>query len=192
MTRSFLRSPIPLAEAVEEPGGVAGFGVRPGRADRPMPNGVALLRRNLGHAVVDVAAEGPGEPAPAHPLRHVLPAQPFVGGDAEVRPAFALVAWDVRAPQPIQDLAGPSHFQQALGDVDRPRVGIVDRDDGFGQGGVEPADLERRGDLAGHGPPGHQASPSRPPGPAERFIAIPFMKASQRVIPEIQVDLHIT
>jgi hypothetical protein len=62
MTRSSLRSPISHAEAVEKPGGVAGFGVRPGQADRPMPNGVAFLRRDLGHAVVDVAAEGPGEP----------------------------------------------------------------------------------------------------------------------------------
>src|SRR4051794_10248264 len=106
MTQSGLRVGISFAETVEQPSGLTDFRVCLGQADRPVLNGLTFLNRNLGHIVVKVpAAEGPGEPAPAHPLCHVLPAQLFVSGNTEICSAFALVAWNVCAPQPIQNLA---------------------------------------------------------------------------------------
>src|SRR3954454_21117173 len=102
MKGSALRVGIPFAETVEEPGGLTDFRVCPGEVDRPMPNGLTVLRRDLGHIVVEVAtAEGPGEPAPAHPLCRPLSAQLFVGGNTEIRLAFALVPRNVCALQPI-------------------------------------------------------------------------------------------
>src|SRR4051794_34459364 len=99
MTQSGLRVGIPFAKTVEQPSGLTDLRVRLNQADRPVLDRLTFLSRDLGHIVVEVpAAEGPGEPAPAHPLCHILLAQLFVGGDTEVGPAFALVAWNVCAP----------------------------------------------------------------------------------------------
>src|SRR4051794_17864505 len=76
MKESGLRVGSPLAETVEEPSSLTNFRVCLGQADRPVLSGLTLLRWELGHIVVEVAtAEGPGEPAPAHPLCHILLAQ---------------------------------------------------------------------------------------------------------------------
>src|SRR3954464_11797258 len=106
MTQSGLRVGIPFAKTVEQPSGLTDLRVRLSQADRPMPNRLTFLRWDLGHIVIKVpAAEGPGEPTPAHSLRHVLPAQLLVGGNTEICSAFAFMARNVCAQQPIQNLA---------------------------------------------------------------------------------------
>src|ERR671921_408321 len=99
MQQPGLRVCISFADTVEQPSGLTNFRVGLGQADRPVLNGLTILNRNSRHIVVKVpATEGPGEPAPAHPLCHVLPAELFVSGNTEICSAFALVAWNVCAP----------------------------------------------------------------------------------------------